>query len=1279
MNAFSVLAGLGVESIGISEIEGNLGIAAEGVEAVGDWQVGGEKYFGPNSLAGSALEEARSLVGELTERACDTKVASDENELTTFVLTPGVTCFEGEMVFPNEIALENNQEEEEYFIIRLVGDVIFPDDSRVSLAEPKSAASVYWQIAGSLRVGERSHLLGTFLVTSKIEMGSKTDVTGQLISLEGSVLTEESKVHFKDDQLTPEPPIEPTEVTIPEPTLEPTPELTEEPTPEPTVVFTLEPTPEPTPEPTEEPTPESTIESTLEPTPVATEIPNDSLIEIIIPDSGEIVPDHYTVVFQSDFVVKDNENAIESTLEAYGGSIIYFYNKKYNGYLAKLPPETLNYVRSNSAVERIEMVALQEGQSLYTEVINPHYSIIHTTLENGTKILVDMINGPSEPPEGYSSDTMSVTDLPANAVILGSFPSYSWVFGCAATAAAIQAAYYDRNEYPDIYTGPTNGGVMPLTDISYWDEWWDAYGKNYPNNPLIASHNGIDGRTIRGSIDDYWVRYESAESDPYITGGWPQHSWGTAVGDYMKTSQSAYGNTDGNTKFYRFSLGVKRHCSASLSDDGLRGLKEFYEARGYSVTTCYSQDTDNQALGGFSLEDFKAEIDAGRPVLLGLTGHVIVGYGYSGDTIYIRDTWDSDPFHIKEMIWGTSYEGYALESAYIINLAPPPTPLSPSGYIYQKNPTFKWTKTSGASNYNIQIYVPGSLLINKVVSSSVCGATICSEEIGPLQYVSQYYWRVRSYSGTWGPWSDYQYFTRLDPIPTLLAPSGFITESDPLFKWSRIPGANFYEFEIYDSNSLYARKTLTALSCGSITCEVRISGVPYGSYYWRVKAYFDGQWQSFSPFAYFSRVQPPPTLKQPVDYVYSTYPTFQWTKVPGAYKYNVQIYVSSGLVIDRLIEPNACGTTDCFAAIGPLPYVSFYFWRVRAYNFGIWGPWSSYGYFTRLAPVPFLYSPSGIITIPDPQFIWKPINGATNYNIELYRNNTLYVHMTLMSNSCSSTICQVRISDNLPYGSYFWRVRAYFEGNWGTFSQNMYFSRSTPYSNVTGSVVSAVNGLPISGASVCSMTSGQCTTTNSQGNYYLANLSAGYHSFRVSFTGYLSATETVLVLGPQMITKNFALSPALSPGEMRIVLTWGENPRDLDSHLWLPDATPYHIYYANKGSSTSFPFAWLDRDDTTGYGPETVTISQRYPGIYTYAVYLYAGTGTLSTSGARVQVYGASGLTNQFYVPATGSGRWWYVFNFDGSTGEITPINYISGTSPAPFSIQGELGEDAPK
>ena len=257
---------------------------------------------------------------------------------------------------------------------------------------------------------------------------------------------------------------------------------------------------------------------------------------------------------------------------------------------------------------------IPNGDNPQIEIVNPYYSIEYITASDGSLISREIINGPPEPIAEYQAEReASMTTIEPEGVI-SNFPSYSWVFGCSAVSGAMIAAYYDHGLYPNMYTGPTDGGVMPLTDTS-WPTWSDGY-KTYPNNPLIASHNGVDGRTSKGSIDDYWIQYGSSTQDPYITGGWTQHSWGTAIGDYMKTSQSAYGNTDGSTTFYNWTSSPnKLTCAQMVSEgisekDGTYGRKLFYQARGYSVTDCYNQKTDNNG-GGFTLTNFKAEIDAG--------------------------------------------------------------------------------------------------------------------------------------------------------------------------------------------------------------------------------------------------------------------------------------------------------------------------------------------------------------------------------------------------------------------------------------------------------------------------------------------------------------------------------------------------------------------------------------------------------------------------------------------------------------------------------------------
>ncbi len=314
------------------------------------------------------------------------------------------------------------------------------------------------------------------------------------------------------------------------------------------------------------------------------------------------------------------------------------------------------------------------------EVVSPFFSIIHNTLPDGTEEEGHIISGPPSPLPEYAEEYAANTIEGEVEGTLANFPAFTWVFGCSAVSAAMIATYYDRGSYPNMYTGPTNGGVMPLNNSS-WPTWSDGY-VTYPNNPLIASHKGIDGRTTRGSIDDYWIKYGSTSNDPYITGGWTQHTWGGALGDYMMTSQSAFNNTDGSTRFWNYSTIPDKYTCANLviaghTDDGTLGRKAFYESRGYTVTDCYNQKTDNNG-GGFTLASFKAQIDAGHPVLLNLAGHSVVGYGYSGSTVYIRDTWDTSS---HTMPWGGSYDGMALKSVSVVRLKPPSTNLKNKGYI----------------------------------------------------------------------------------------------------------------------------------------------------------------------------------------------------------------------------------------------------------------------------------------------------------------------------------------------------------------------------------------------------------------------------------------------------------------------------------------------------------------------------------------------------------------------------------------------------------------------
>jgi hypothetical protein len=140
--------------------------------------------------------------------------------------------------------------------------------------------------------------------------------------------------------------------------------------------------------------------------------------------------------------------------------------------------------------------------------------------------------------------------------------------------------------------------------------------------------------------------------------------------------------------------------------------------------------------------------------------------------------------------------------------------------------------------------------------------------------------------------------------------------------------------------------------------------------------------------------------------------------------------------------------------------------------------------------------------------------------------------------------------------------------------------------------------------------------------------------------------------------------------DYKFILTWGVAPRDLDSHLYTPEieGTTHHVYFANSGSTSTPPYAWLDVDDTSSYGPEATTIEELYPGTYTFSVYDWSGDGLLSTSGAHVEVFSGRDRVGGYDVPTTGGDAphwWWTVGTVDGATGAFTLVNTLAPNSPA--------------
>lgn len=348
-----------------------------------------------------------------------------------------------------------------------------------------------------------------------------------------------------------------------------------------------------------------------------------------------------------------------------------------------------------------------------------------------------------------------------SAVFVPNVPAFNWCYGCSATSGAMIAGSYDNNNYPNMYSGPGNGGLVPMTN-SIW---------GYGECPLSATHQGKDGLTVRGHVDDYWVSSGSSQPDPYITGGWTQHLYGNCTADFMGTNQSALGSIDGSTTFYLNPSGNKLYDpqAPSGSMDGCAGVRDFFESRGYEVISNFTQLIPG-AYGntnGFSFAEYKAEIDAGRAVMIHVTGHTMVGYGYdvAGQIVYIRDTWDH---YSHQMTWGGSYSGMDQWGVSVFQLEPqaqyPEIVVTPTTINKIHNPAPQVTsQTLSISNTG-----SASLVWNINLSGNWLSVNTSSGSVSPgnTQYVSL---SLNSAGLSTGTYNGSVSITSNDPDTPLLA------------------------------------------------------------------------------------------------------------------------------------------------------------------------------------------------------------------------------------------------------------------------------------------------------------------------------------------------------------------------------------------------------------------------------------------------------------------------------------------------------------------------------
>ncbi len=246
---------------------------------------------------------------------------------------------------------------------------------------------------------------------------------------------------------------------------------------------------------------------------------------------------------------------------------------------------------------------------------------------------------------------------------LGSLCDYDWYRGCSPTSAGMLTGWYDRNGY----AGQAYRNLMPTGVCEDGTFVGPPTGSSAECNAnMIASNR---------HISDFFVGPTGASGDD--ASGAPSGPF-DCLADFMGTSQDAAGNSNGSTTWWYWTDGSAYTVADAFGnghpgDSGLYGIYDYLLYRGYQdpdPTTeagMYNQYID--ALGkanGFTLAQYQAEIDAGRPVLIHTENHTLCGVGYgTGNTIEVLDTWSAGP---HPMTWGGSYGGAAHRAVTVVAL-----------------------------------------------------------------------------------------------------------------------------------------------------------------------------------------------------------------------------------------------------------------------------------------------------------------------------------------------------------------------------------------------------------------------------------------------------------------------------------------------------------------------------------------------------------------------------------------------------------------------------------
>jgi subtilisin family serine protease len=506
------------------------------------------------------------------------------------------------------------------------------------------------------------------------------------------------------------------------------------------------------------------------------------LAPLLIPESAEIIPDQYIVVYKSEMVVAEAEESIRASVAALGGEVQFMYGAALNGYSAYLPGKALEAARADPAVEYVEADAWVH---LYDDGVEAQ------AVQNGATWGLDRSDQRNLPLSNTYTYTTTASNVHVYILDTGINSTHTLFGGRATKDFDAIGDGQNGNDCAGHGThvagtiGSSTYGVAKGVKL-HAVRVLDCFGSG-SFSQVIAGVNWVTAHHLNPAVANMSLgsfgSYAPLESAV-------QNSINDGV-----TYVIAAGNDGVDACTYTparlpaaITVGSTTSTDARSSFSNYGTCLDIFSPGSDITSTWIGSNTATNTISGTSMA---------APHVAGVAALYLATHT-SANPAAVRNALVSNATPNKVTNPGAGSINRLLYSRFSTSTVP--VLKTPSGTVTDKTPTYKWTPVTGATKYQYQLMKGTTSVYSKIVNASVCTSSLCSNTPTTTLSLGAYKWRVRAMvGGAWKAWSAYKNFSIQAPSTNPQAGFWESTTGDEFYV--TVDQANVDDFAIYVSVS----------------------------------------------------------------------------------------------------------------------------------------------------------------------------------------------------------------------------------------------------------------------------------------------------------------------------------------------------------------------------------------------------------------------------------------------------------------------------------------------